>query len=313
MITLQNFITPEPGICTEQALYCHVQGPAGFSQSTGHYTLSRGACARFDTYFNLFSLGKWNRGCAFDTLFAELTGSGKAEIKITLAQPSRSWEVVYCDIAELAEDTPYQIDLSEFAGPGIEGVLYAEVLALGDEVTLTGGRFATAAVPDSLPQLAVSVEFARRRHHHGLADQYLLAVDDAAALQLDPALVDLDVGHLDLGQHHVAGAYGGEEFQVLTHVDGAMAGKLLADHCRDQPGGQHAMGNAPFKDRVLRIAVIQMHRVAVGGDLGKQLDVAVGDLLAQVAGHAHLDVFDADGAAGEIVQHPCLPEGFERQ
>ncbi|UWQ35159.1 hypothetical protein K3555_21600 (plasmid) [Leisingera sp. M527] len=157
MITLQNFITPEPGICTEQALYCHVQGPAGFSQSTGQYTLSRGACARFDTYFNLFSLGKWNSGCAFDTLFAELTGSGKAEIKITLAQPNRSWEVVYCDIVELAEDTPYQIDLSEFAGPGIEGVLYAEVLALGDEVTLTGGRFATAAVPDSLPQLAVSI------------------------------------------------------------------------------------------------------------------------------------------------------------
>jgi hypothetical protein len=59
----------------------------------------------------------------------------------------------------------------------------------------------------------------------------------------------------------------------------------------------------PSKDRILRIGFVKMHRVAVGRDLGKQFDIAIGDLLAQMARHADLDILDADRAARQVVVH----------
>lgn len=157
MITLQNLITPERDICTEHALYYHAHGGVGFSQSAGQFFLPRGTRVSFGTYFNVFSLGKWNKSCQIDTLFAELSGKGHMEIKVFLARPNRSWDVVYCELADLEESAPHVIDLSEYTGKGKDGVLYIEVLALGQDVTLTGGRFATQSVPETLPKLAVSI------------------------------------------------------------------------------------------------------------------------------------------------------------
>lgn len=162
MLTLQNFITPEREICTEHMLYYHADGAVGYSQSTESYLLPRGSRICFGTYFNLFNLGKWNASCDLNSLFAELSGSGKAEIKIIQAHPNRSWDVVYSEIAELQDGTAFQIDLSEFAGKGNDGLLYLEVIALGDEVTLTGGRFATADQPAAWPRLAVSITTFKR-------------------------------------------------------------------------------------------------------------------------------------------------------
>ncbi len=48
----------------------------------------------------------------------------------------------------------------------------------------------------------------------------------------------------------VAGADGGHELEALAQIDGAMAGKLFADHGRDQAGGQHPMGDATLEDGV---------------------------------------------------------------
>lgn len=162
MLTLQNFITPEREICTEHMLYYHADGAVGYSQSTESYLLPRGSRICFGTYFNLFNLGKWNASCDLTSLFAELSGSGKAEIKVIQAHPNRSWNVVYSEIAELQDGTPFQIDLSEFSGKGNDGLLYLEVIALGDEVTLTGGRFATSDQPAAWPRLAVSITTFKR-------------------------------------------------------------------------------------------------------------------------------------------------------
>lgn len=162
MPTLQNFIAPDPEICTEHALFYQAKGAIGLSQSTGRYVLAPGARISFGTYFNLFSLGKWNRSCHLDSLFAEVSGTGKAEIRIVHARPSLSWEVVYCEIADLQDGQPHVISLQDFAGKDIEGALYAEVQALGGEVTLTGGRFFTEDKPEQLPRLAVSITTFKR-------------------------------------------------------------------------------------------------------------------------------------------------------
>lgn len=162
MPTLQNFIAPDRDICTEHDLFYRAHGAIGFSESAGRYVLAPGARISFGTYFNLFSLGKWNQACQLNTLFAELSGTGTAEIRIMHAQPHRSWEVAYCEIAELQAGQPHVIDLQDFADKTIEGLLYAEVQALGGEVELTGGRFFTEDQPAELPRLAVSITTFKR-------------------------------------------------------------------------------------------------------------------------------------------------------
>src|SRR6056297_194946 len=114
----------------------------------------------------------------------------------------------------------------------------------------------------------------------------------------------VDGGDGDLRAHAVAGADRGEELQRLAEIDGAVARKLLSDDRRDQAGGEHAMGDAALEDRVERIVLVKVDRVAVGRDLGEKLDIPVGYGLLEMAGHADFHLFDDDGAAWHVVEHP---------
>lgn len=164
MITLQNFIFPEHGICTEHDLYFHPVGDFAFSQQDHRIWLARAAQVRFDTYFNLFNLTKWHEACRLDGLFAEIEGEGRVEIRVLLAAPDKSWEIMHCEIATLAPGAPYVADLSDYAAHGsTRGLLYVELKALDrDGATVTGGRYATRSLPEALPKLAVSITTFKR-------------------------------------------------------------------------------------------------------------------------------------------------------
>src|SRR6056297_1768334 len=153
---------------------------------------------------------------------------------------------------------------------------------------------------------AWSVEFPGRRQNRRFPDQDLFAIDQTPTIQLYPALSIIDADYLDLGPDHVAGAHRGEKLQGLTHVDRAVTGQLLSDDGRNQAGGEHSVRDATFKDRILRIIVIHMHRIVVGRDLGEHANILVGHNLLQAAHHAHLDFFDGDGSAWHVVQHSTL-------
>ena len=163
MITLQTFIFPEPAICTEHPLYFHTSGEAGVSQSRGEIWLARGSKVSFDTYFNLFNLGKWHSGCVLDGLIAEITGSGRVEIRIIQAIPEQSWETLHCETVTLAGGAPYRADVSHYAARAVRGLVFAEIRALDEAgATVTGGRFATRSLAGDLPRLAVSITTFKR-------------------------------------------------------------------------------------------------------------------------------------------------------
>jgi predicted SnoaL-like aldol condensation-catalyzing enzyme len=152
----------------------------------------------------------------------------------------------------------------------------------------------------------VSVQLARWCQHCGLTCEDFLALDHAGAIEFHAAFADIDVGHGHRGHHGVIRAHRGEEFQRLAHVDGAVARQLLANHCGDQAGGEHAVGDAATKHGVLGVFLIQMHGVVVGGHGGEHFDVLIGHGFAHVAAYADLEIFDEDGAARQIVQHVAL-------
>jgi hypothetical protein len=63
------------------------------------------------------------------------------------------------------------------------------------------------------------------------------------------------------------------------------------------------MCDAAFKNGIAGVSIIEMHGVAVGRDFGKKFDIAVGDGFMKMAGHANLNILNADGAAWLVVEH----------
>jgi GT2 family glycosyltransferase len=166
MISLQNFVHPEQGICTEHDLYYHSTGAVGFSESTGVLTLSPGTTLSFDSYFNLFNLSKWNAACELENLIFEVTGAGQVEIRITHALPERSPEILHCDITTLKVGKPQQIDISHFARHSAQGLIYVEFKTLEHSAQIHNARFATDMTADmqsaNLPDLTVSITTFKR-------------------------------------------------------------------------------------------------------------------------------------------------------
>lgn len=163
MITLQNFLMPDPVICTEHLLYYRPAGDFGLSQGRGEIWLAKGALVAFDTYFNLFNLTKWHRACTLDGLFLELRGQGRVEVRVFQSIPEQSWEILHCEVTTLAEHMNYLADLSHYANRSVQGLIYVEVKALDSTgATVSGGRFMTASAPADLPRLAVSITTFKR-------------------------------------------------------------------------------------------------------------------------------------------------------
>nr|WP_011116733.1 glycosyltransferase [Ruegeria sp. PR1b]AAN05127.1 RB106 [Ruegeria sp. PR1b] len=206
MITLQSFLTPDPEICSEQALYAHLKGAAVYSQSRQSYMMERGGEVRLDTYVNLFSLDTWARGCQLDGLCAEIYGQGRLGVRVYHMREGRSTERVFSDVLTLTPEQPAQLDLDHLADGNSDGLLYLRLVAMADGTEVSGGRFATRSLPADrpLPRLTISITtFARETEvqrtverletflaEHAYRDQIRVQVVDNGAEAGCPAQIE---------------------------------------------------------------------------------------------------------------------------
>ncbi|TDK50891.1 glycosyltransferase family 2 protein [Antarcticimicrobium luteum] len=160
--TLQSLIWPEQGICTERDLYVRLSGPAGLSERRHELRFAVGGRALFDTWFNLFNIGKWRQQCGLRDLRLALEGEGRFELAVMLAFPHRSWERICNDVITLDPEAPFVLDLSPLldleAG---QGVIFFELIAL-EEGRLSGAQWQTAEAPRRTPELMLSITTFRR-------------------------------------------------------------------------------------------------------------------------------------------------------
>lgn len=160
--SLQSLIWPEQGICTERDLYVRLHGAAGLSAEDGFVHFTPDSRAEFNTWFNLFNIGKWSRECALSDLRLTLEGTGKFEVSVFLALPDRSWERAANEVVSLSGPEPATLDLSHvFELPLEEGVLYFEMKALSRGV-LTAAHWQTADAPRRKPELVLSITTFKR-------------------------------------------------------------------------------------------------------------------------------------------------------
>lgn len=159
--TLQDLILPDVQLCTEHDLYLQLEGPAGYSESTGQIICAPGGKVSFATYFNLFSLGKWVQQCDLKDLQLALWGKGRLEITVTMARENRSWLRLYNDVVTLKETAATHIDLSAACARRDPGPVYFSLTAL-DEGVFRNAAWQTRQPRLRTPDLLLSVTTFRR-------------------------------------------------------------------------------------------------------------------------------------------------------
>ncbi|MEW2915170.1 glycosyl transferase [Leisingera sp. JC11] len=160
--TLQPLIWPEAGICTERGLYLRLQGAAGPAADDQGWRFPAGSGARFDTWFNLFNAGTWQRQCRLQSLHLLLEGEGCFAVTVFMALPQGAWQQQQ-HRAELAPGRPARLDLSALlAAAGQRGLIFFELQAADGPAALARAGWQTADAPRRQPGLALAVTTFRR-------------------------------------------------------------------------------------------------------------------------------------------------------
>lgn len=160
-LTLQRIIFPETGICTEQELYFQVEGAVGYASSGESLFLGIGGYVTFDTYFNLFSLGKWTANGDIGRLHLEISLQGKTEVSVVHVRTDGSQDVILSEIVDHIDPATVSYDLSRHHDRGADGVLYFRLRAMEPTIFL-GGRFWCDREINPDFSLAVSITTFRR-------------------------------------------------------------------------------------------------------------------------------------------------------
>ncbi len=159
---LQSLLWPEVGLCTERDLYVRLNDFAALSQGAREIRFLKGGHAAFNTYYNLFNIGKWHKNCGLDNLGLTLEGEGRFELVVFLVEPTRSWERLVNEVIELEQGAPLALQLDYPPGYDSRGLVFFELRALGETGCLRRADWTTAQAPRRRPDLMLSITTFKR-------------------------------------------------------------------------------------------------------------------------------------------------------
>lgn len=158
---LQVLAWPEIGLNTERDLYCRLDGGAALSMEARKLVFIPGGTARFNTYHNLFNIGKWHKYCALNDISLSLYGSGTFELVVHLLYPDHSSERLHNEVITLEEGAEQSFALQADQGFRNRGLLFFELHALS-EGYLQDAQWHTDQSPQRVPELMLSITTFRR-------------------------------------------------------------------------------------------------------------------------------------------------------
>ena len=238
--TLQGLMWPETGVCSERDLYVRLAGPAGLSDSQGEIRFAPGGRAGFDTWFNLFNIGKWRNHCGLCTLDLVLEGQGVFALSVFLASAHESWQR-RDEIVTLRGDAPARLDMAAMFGNVFDAedaeAIFFEITAL-ESGFLRKARWQTTDAPRRVPDLAIAITTFRReaevtrtvaRFNEFIADSdlkdhiQLIVTDNGQSVEID------ETAHVALVPNENLGGAGGFSRGLIEARDRGASHCLFMD------------------------------------------------------------------------------------
>jgi len=157
---LQYLVLPAPDPGSAGAVYFHSTGQVMRMPDEPALHLGPGAQLRLDSYFNLFSYGKWRTLCDLQSLVLQLSGQGTAMLEVICEGADGSKGLLYTGPVDLDAGTDIALPPPEDAYA--DGVIYVVLSAGQVPVVLRGAIFATTDAPRRIPRLALCITTFRR-------------------------------------------------------------------------------------------------------------------------------------------------------
>lgn len=168
--TLQGLIWPDSYLETDPTLY--LRAPSQPRDAFGPLILTSGQTATFDTYFNLFNLGKWRTHCALTDLSLTLSGTGKVTLSISYSPKASSTSttpaasaILLCETYTLTPENvvvPIHLPIEQDTALDRTGILWFAIHAQDGAATLHDAAWQTHQSPVRTPDLTLAITTFRR-------------------------------------------------------------------------------------------------------------------------------------------------------
>ncbi len=189
---IQTMIWPDASLNSEPALYLRELDVPNRGLPDGHIEIAPGNTVGFDTYFNLFSLEKWQRSCGLTDLHLSLDGAGAVTVIIGRDSPGPTRKI----LSEKRITLPARLDLSEMAarcsGPG---VIWFVLRAGRRGCRFDDAAWQTRQAPKRMPNLTLAVTTFRREEAVQSTAARFSAFANASDLAPYLHMVVVDNGH----------------------------------------------------------------------------------------------------------------------
>lgn len=163
LFTLQNVIYPEDALDVPDELYFRTTESGSISAKSLSCHLGPYSDVSLNTYFNLFNVEKWRAACNLESLFVEVSGHGAVLVEVLSSDYRNNTKIVFSSSVELADKTPYIVDLTHWLNSEGQGLLYLRFKTFADSSRLEHVRFATSAQNTlSLPKLSICITTFKR-------------------------------------------------------------------------------------------------------------------------------------------------------
>lgn len=156
---LQHLLMPRAGICNQQNMYVRVdEKNVRFVNEHQALSFYKGGTARFDTYFNGFSIEKWQKYTQVQNVFVTLQLKGKFEIQLC------SKEKIHDTVSEkeLSVTTFESTELANVTIPfhsyDNKGMFYIRLDAMEDGAEYHGGYYSAELAQEQLQNVNIAID-----------------------------------------------------------------------------------------------------------------------------------------------------------
>jgi galactofuranosylgalactofuranosylrhamnosyl-N-acetylglucosaminyl-diphospho-decaprenol beta-1,5/1,6-galactofuranosyltransferase len=161
MNILQHMTLPNIAFGAPEEMYARLAGETRICRKNNKIFFDKYGRASFDTFFNSITVKSWKQNCKINDLFLSLKGRGKFVVRFCTHQLGCAQRIVEEHEVELNEHEAVSIEFVKWQDLK-EGMLYYELLALGEGNVSEGWIHTCTAAPNNIKIGIVITHFNRK-------------------------------------------------------------------------------------------------------------------------------------------------------